>query len=289
MTVRLEGVDPDHLAWMLTALDQRIDVTPEETEYLLYRDYQARAQLRFAAGAAVDEVAHDLLWAARCLRFKEDLHLLKVPVERFRTRRIDPLELGASSGDELLGRHLGERYALALSTVLAGMADDATWREVRTVTRCFDGPARDDLDLAGMGALCWSAALAATLRGFDAEAALAAGLFVRARADAPDDVDQDSAGPLARYVRLFDLLEALRRGDVAALGAGVGVLVSGQLAQVRAGLTDAEWARPAQAPRYVDLAAVALATLARRGGLALDPGVLPAEARPFGEVLCGSS
>lgn len=288
MTPRLDGVDSDHLAWMLTALDQRIDVTPEETEYLLYRDYQARAQLRFAAGAAIDEVAHDLLWAARCLRFKEDLHFLKVPVERFRTRRIDPLELGAASGDDLLGRHLGERYALALSTVLAGMADDATWREVRTVTRCFDGPAQDALDLAGMGALCWSAALAATLRGFGDEAALAAGLFARARADAPEGVAEDSGGPLLRYVRLFELLECLHRGDVVALGAGVGALVSDQLAQVRAGLSDAEWSRPAQAPRYIDLAAVALATLARRGGLPLESGVLPDSALPFGEVLCGA-
>lgn len=289
MTPRLSGVDPDRLAWMLTALDQRIDTTAEETAYLLQRDFQARAQLRFAAGFEADDIAHDLLWAARCLRFKEDLHFLKVPVERFRSRRIDPVELAAASGDALLAQQIAERYAMPLPMLVAGMADGPTRAEARRVTRCFDGPAQDELDLAGLGAICWSAGLAASVRGFEDEAALASRTLAHARELAPGELGAapDPAGPLARYVDLFALLKALHTGDAAALTGGAGALAAAQLRRTRAAMSDAEWESPAQAPRYLDLAAVALCALHRAVGGAADPADLPEDASIFAGLLCG--
>jgi hypothetical protein len=288
MTPRLEGVDTDHLAWMLTALDERIDSTPDETDYLLNRDFQARAQLRFAAGFAADDIAHDLLWAARCLRFKEDLHLLKVPVERFRSRRIDPLELAAASGDALLAQQIAERYAMPLTTVVAGMADEATMSEARTVTRCFDRPAKDALDLAGLAAICWSAGLAASIRGFEDEAAMASRAVAKARADAPPAVEEEAPkdGPLGRYLLLFGLLKALHTGDAKTLVAGAGDLAAGQLERVRQGMTEAQWAKPSQAPRYLDLASVALCTVFRAVGGVADRADLPEGAAIFADLLC---
>ena len=288
MQPRLEGIDPDHLAWMLTALDQRIGTTPEETDYRLHRDYQARAQLRFAAGHAADDIAHDLLWAARCLRFKEDLHFLKVPVERFRSRRIDPVELAAASGDALLAQHIADRYAMPLTTLVAGMADGALMAEARTVTRCFDGPAKDEIDLAGLGAICWSAALSATVRGFEDEAAMASRVLAKARSEAPDPLGDapDPEGPLARYVALFGLLQALHTADACRLISGCGALAATQLCRVRAGMTEGEWERPGQAPRYVDLAVVALCTVHRAVGGVADPTDLPDAALVFADLLC---
>lgn len=288
MTPRLEGVDPDRLAWMLTALDQRIDTTPEETDYRLQRDFQARAQLRFAAGFEADDIAHDLLWSARCLRFKEDLHFLKVPVQRFRSRRIDPVELAAASGDPLLAHQIAERYAMPLPTIVAGMADPAVMSEARTVTRCFDGPAQDELDLAGLGAICWSGALGAAVRGFEDEAAMASRTLAKARADAPDGLGEtpEPDGPLDRYITLFGLLKALYTGDGAGLTAGAGALCASQLARVKEGMTPGEWEAPGQAPRYLDLAALALCTVHRAVGGTADAADLPGDASIFAVLLC---
>lgn len=283
MEPRYGGVDPDHLAWMLTALDRQIDGTLDETEYGLHRDYLARAQLRWGAGFHPDDVHHDLLWSARCLRFKEGLHLLKVPPERFRSRRIDPLELGEASGDRLLSTQIAERYAIPLPLVVARLADDDLMREVRTVTRCFDGPPRDGLDVAGLAAVAWSGALAAAVRGFDDEVEIAVELVVRAVED-PAAAAED-AGPLARYKRLFAALAAIVSDDGEALARALSRLLEGHEAELREGMREAHWHKPPIAPRYFDLSSVALSALATHRGCPLEAERLTGKAASFAELL----
>jgi len=283
MEPRYEGVDGDHVAWMLTKLDEHIDGILDEVEYLLHRDYLARAQLRFAAGFHPDEVHHDLLWAARCLRFQEHLHFIKVPAERFRSRRIDPVELGVGSGDMLLATQIAERYGLPLPLIVAHMADDDLMREVRTVTRLFDGPPRDAIDVAGLAAVCWSAALGAAVRGFTDEAAMAVELVDRAVADSP--FGREDEGPLRRYRRLFAALRALLEGDAGALAAALSRLLADHEAALREGMTEEEWEKPPVAPRYFDVAAVALSALFALRGHHLDVSALEGDATRYACLL----
>jgi hypothetical protein len=283
MEPRFESVDRDHLAWMLTALDGRIESELEENDYRLHRDYVARAQLRFAAGFDSGDVHHDLLWAARCLSFNEGLHFMKVPPERFRSRRIDPLELAAGSGDAQLARNVAERYGLPIATLLADLADEDVKREIRTVTRLFDGPAEDALDVAGLGAIAYCAGLAAILRGFDDEAMLAVQLFRDACAASPHG--EGSEGPVGRYKALISLLELVASGDLPGAAATVGELVVAHHESLRVDLPEADWVKPRVAPRYFDLMSVAFAAILAERGEALDVEALPDAAAPYRDLL----
>jgi len=193
------------------------------------------------------------------------------------------VELGAASGDMLLATQIAERYAIPLPMIVAGMGDDALMREVRTVTRLFDGPPRDVIDVAGMAAVCWSAALSAAVRGFDDEVGLAAQLVEQAVADSP--FGKEDQGPLGRYRTLFDGMAALLAGDGPALADAVGRLLAAHHATLEAGMSEEDWIKPRVAPRFVDVAAIALAAQFALRGHHLDVALLPEEAARFGCLL----
>ncbi|MBM4319015.1 MAG: hypothetical protein FJ125_03430 [Deltaproteobacteria bacterium] len=263
-TPRYPGVDSDHLAWMLVSVDGRIASRMDEIDYRAYEDYYQRAQLRYGAGFPAHEVLDDLWCAARCLRFQEKLHLTKVPVERFRLRRIQPLELAILGGEHRLMRQVAEGYGIPIGTLAADMAPPELKEEARQVTRYFDGFLRDELDLAGLAALMYVCALASLARGFADEAILAVRIFRQARRQ---HLPAGTSPHIERYRRLLDLVEAFVRQQEEQVIRGIGELLLQVEPTLRAGMSPEQWARPPGTPSYLDLSPfcfVALATLHER-------------------------
>lgn len=263
-TPRYAGVDSDHLAWMLVAVDGRIDSRMDEVDYRSYEDYYQRAQLRYGAGFPAYEVLDDLWSAARCLRFQEKLHLTKVAVERFRPRRIQPLEVAILGGEHRLMRQVAEGYGIPVAMLAADMATPELKEEVRGVTRFFDGYLRDALDLAGLAALMYACGLAALARSFDDEALLAVRVFRQAERQC---TLREENPHVERYRSLLALVEAFAREQDDRLVAGIGELLLKVEPTLRAGMTPEQWAKPPGTPNYLDLSPFtfqALATLRER-------------------------
>ncbi len=272
---RFAGVDTDHLAWMLVAVDGRIRSRMDDTDYRLFEDYMVRAQLRYGAGFAAHEVLDDLWSAGRCIRFREDLHLARVPVERFRVRRVQPLEVSILGGERRLARQVAEGFGLPIGPLAADMAPQALKDEVRYLTRYFDGRLRDEMDLAGLAAAMYVGALSALVRGFDDEAMLAVRIFRQALHTSGMD---PKANPHTwRYLRLLRLVRHFTQGDEEQLVRGVGELVLEVEPTLRAGMDEEQWRKPPGAPSYLDLSPFAFVALAtyREWDLPLED--LPAE------------
>ncbi len=272
-TTRYEGVSSDHLAWMLVALDGRIDSRMDDQDYRLHEEYLQRAQLRYGAGFPAYEVLDDLYAAAKCLRFKEDLHFSKVPVERFRPRRILPIELGILGGEMRLMRQLAEGYGVPVSPLVADMATDALKEEVGYLTRYFHGYLRDDMDLAGLAALMYAAALAAVVREFDDEAMLAVRLFRHAKRSAePSYLDNPH---VIRYDRLLTMIEALVKEQDDDLVGLIADTLRETERTLREGMTPEQWVKPPGTPNYMDLSAFCFQALTTYRERELDLDLFP--------------
>ena len=267
---RFAGVDTDHLAWMLVAVDGRIRGRMDETDYRLFEDYLVRAQLRYGAGFAAHEVLDDLWSAARCVRFREELHLARVPVERFRLRRIQPLEVAILGGEQRLARQVAEGFGLPISTLAADMAPQALKDEIRYLTRYFDGRLRDAMDLAGLAAAMYVGALSALVRGFDDEAMLAVRIFRQALKTSGMDPQENPH--TARYLRLLTLVRDFAQGDAQQLVGGMAEMVAAVEPTLRAGMDEDQWRKPPGAPAYLDLSPLTFMALAtyREWELPLD-------------------
>lgn len=169
----------------------------------------ARANLAWLAGEPLAEVFEAFHQAALCLQANTDAHLYRMPPSRFKSRRIEPMEIAILSGNPALMRELAQKVGLSVHPVMAGLADDATLLEVRTVTAFFErGATIGDQDLAGLGALAFAGALSAMLQGFDDEARAVLRIFlsevrakgVTGRTGAPE--------ALGRYVAQGSILMA---------------------------------------------------------------------------------
>ncbi|MDY0061790.1 MAG: hypothetical protein RBU45_18410 [Myxococcota bacterium] len=281
-TTRYEGVDSDHLAWMLVAIDGRLANRMDEVDYRSYEDYYQRAQLRYGAGFPAFEVLDDLWEAGRCLRFQESLHLTKVPPERFRPRRIQPVEVAILGGEDRLMRQVAEGYGIPISPLLADMATPELKTEIRQVTGFFDGQVRDPLDFAGLAALLYSSALAALARDFDDEALLAVRIFRQAQRE----VHLREPHPVVtRYARLLGMIEAFVKGQDDKLLQGMADAVAEVEPTLRAGMTDEQWVKPPGTPNYLDCSPFCFMALATYRERPLDLAAWPVELAAHRELL----
>lgn len=138
-----------------------------------------RAGLLWLGAAPLGDVFEAWHQAALCLQANTDAHLYRMPPTRFKSRRIEPMEIAILSGNPALMRELAQKVGLSVHPVMAGLADDATLAEVRTLTGFFErGTTIGDQDLAGLGALAYAGALSAMLQGFDDEARAVLRLFL---------------------------------------------------------------------------------------------------------------
>jgi len=168
-----------------------------------------RAALLWLGAAPLGDVFEAWHQAALCLQANTDAHLYRMPPTRFKSRRIEPMEIAILSGNPALMRELAQKVGLSVHPVMAGLADDATLAEVRTVTGFFErGTTIGDQDLAGLGALAYAGALSAMLQGFDDEARAVLRLFlgeVRAKGVTGGPGTPEALG---RYVALDSILMA---------------------------------------------------------------------------------
>lgn len=246
-----------------TALIKYVD----ETDYRNLQWYVSRASLRYALGDEPAPLTDDLWLAARCLHGKEGMHLERVPVEKFLTRRILPVELGLVSGQPALTRDLAEGAGFPLSRVLANDSEDL-YREAARLTSFFRrGSCATHQDLAGLGAVVFGGALSAIARGFDDEAALGLNVFAEAR----EPFQQvEPPAPVAATVRRYDALllslACLLRDE------------ADRLAHVLAGIAEAhcnelarkhgdELLRPTEPHPYLDLSTLAILAIAALRGM----------------------
>jgi hypothetical protein len=189
----------------------------DECSLFNLRPWLDRAGLLVLTGAPLEEALEACHRAALCLRENVALHLYRVPVQKFRTRRLEPLELGLLSRDVTLMRDLAADFGLSLHQVLAGMAEAEVMAEVGTLTGYFRPRAEGQpeplkpADLAGLGALAYAAALSEVMQGFEDEAGMSLDVFLgalHAAGVAPDPAASTGHPALDRYVTLAFALRA---------------------------------------------------------------------------------
>lgn len=246
-----------------TALIKYVD----EADYRNLQWYVSRASLRYALGEHPAGISDDLWLAARCLHGKEAMHLDRVPIEKFLTRRILPVELGLVSGQPALTRDLAEGAGFPLARALANDSEELHRESARLTSFFRRGSCATHQDLAGLGAVVFGGALSAIARGFDDEAALGLNVFADARepfqhVDAPAPVQPT----LRRYDALLLSLALLLREE------------RDRLAQVLQGVAEAHCAdlqrkhgddllRPTEPHPYLDLSTLAILAVAALRGM----------------------
>lgn len=280
---RLEGLDKVHLYSLVEALDERLNRFPDPEDYRIAEDYLSRAFLLFAMGASTVAVLDDMWSSSRCLRLKSSLHFIKLPTERLRSRRVDPVEIGLLGGERRGMKEIAYDYGIPITTLMADMARPALKSEVRLVTRYFDKLAvKGAVDLAGLGALAYSGALAAAIRGFDDESRMGLALFNQA-ARAASDIDLGNPH-LLRYTGLHMILASILKNDGGLAAQLIGELHVTNEQALRSSL-GSSWSTPPRAARYFDLSAAALTGLAVLRGVELPLDAFPESSRPYLSLL----
>lgn len=166
-----------------------------------------QANLRFLAGQPMAEVFDSFHQATLCLSVNARIHLHKTPYNRFRSRRIDPVELAILAGNEGLLREMARTIGISIHPVIAGMADTELLKEVGTLTTFFEtATTRGDIDLAGFGALVYAGSMSALVQGFDDEARAGLELFLREAQRSRVEHRTQIPDALARYVLLNSVL-----------------------------------------------------------------------------------
>ncbi|GMV40903.1 MAG: hypothetical protein AMXMBFR64_26190 [Myxococcales bacterium] len=257
-----EDIDGAALRAQVAACDAALGKYVDEIDYRNLSWYVSRACLRYALGGDPAAVTDDLWLAARCLQGRESMHLDRIPVERFLTRRILPIELGLLSGQPAITRDLAEGAGFSVPTVIANESEEL-FREAGRLTSWFRrGSCATHQDLAGLGAVVFGGALAAISRGFDDEAALGLNLFADARepfrhVEPPEKV----AAVLRRYDGLLLSLACLLRNEPDRLAHVLAGVVEGYCADLRHKL-GAELLTPTEPHHYLDLSSLAILAIA---------------------------
>ncbi len=266
---RLDGFDQTAIAARLDACAEHFLVHVDELDYRNFEPYVTRASFRFVAGSPIIDVVDDLFLAARCLHERSDLHLSRLPNERFLSRRVIPVELAIISGQPVVIQEMAEHYGLPLILLLAQSAPDQIFKEAILLTSFFRrGSCTVHQDLAGLGAIVYAGAIAAIARGFDDEAVLALNLYADARG-AFDGLDPGPAGPvLKRYDRLNLALACLLRGEWDELAHHLADLAETYIVDLKAKLGEA-FTAPESPQRYIDLSVITLLALAALRQVAL--------------------
>ncbi len=273
MVMRVEGVEAAALETVLARLETFLAEYADETDFRYAGAYIERSYARFALGQPLVDVIDDLWLASRCLRGRAELHLYRHPLERLRTRRIEPIEIGIIGGQADVMLEIATGYAFPLVKLLAHTATQEERNEGAHCSSFFSTERVQSLrDLVGLGAAVYSASLGAVIQGDYDEAELGLNLF-RDAARAVG-VEGGAADPpaLLRYVRLNRALRQIlaedREGLVETLDE-LTVAYARSLAPAQADGQD-EWARPERAAAYFDTSTVALMGTALLKGLSLN-------------------
>ncbi len=222
--------------------------------------FTVRAQARWARGLPAADVVDDLRMAGRILLREAGVRLHKLPPTRLKSRRLDPLHLALWHADPGAVERAGAAYGLDLMAVYAGAADPRTGAEARALSGYFASRRLGSVvDLIGLLAATYAAALAAMMRGDEKEAGAMLRLMNEAVADAAEPPDAGKRYLLQCAV-LADLLG--RRDDDASehLAALVPYALAERDKALRAD-PDAVRSRGLGAPDLVIPALVGLATL----------------------------
>ena len=287
MALRVQGVEEAALLDLIRTLDERLQVYADEIDIRNYGLYVDRAQARFAVGFPLMTIIDDFWLASRCLEGRAELHHLKHPVEKLRTRRIEPVELGLLGGQTTIMLSMAEHFAFPILPVLAHTAPQEVRNEAAHCSVFFSTERIEGLrDLVGLAAAVWSAGLGAIIRGADDEAKLALDVVDTAAEAVGVHGGPDEPAPLVRYLRLNRGLRLLVDRNGAPLPKLVGEIVAGHLAtleRVRETEPD-KWARPPRAASYFDTSTAALLALAVLKAVPVEAAEIPAHAAPYREL-----
>jgi len=287
MALRVSDVAEPVLLDLVRSLDERLLTYADEIDIRNVGPFVERAQVRFALGFPPNEVIDDLWMASRCIDGRAELYFLKHPIERLRTRRIEPLELGLLGGQTSVMLKIAEDFGFPIMPVLAHTAPQEVRNEAAHCSTFFSIERLEGLrDLVGLAAAVYSASLAAIVRGVDDEANLALDVLRDAARAYGATGGPDEPAALVRYLRLNRALRLLveRQGDE--LPRLVGEIVAGHhetLAQAAAA-DPARWAKPAHAPSWLDTSTASILGLAVLKAVPFDAAALPPEAAAYREL-----
>jgi hypothetical protein len=287
MALRVSDVAEPVLLDLVRSLDERLQVYADEIDIRNTGPYVERAQVRFALGFPLNDVLDDFWMASRCLDGRADLHLLKHPLEKLRTRRIEPVELALLGGQTSIMLAVSEDFAFPIMPVLAHTASQEIRNEAAHCSSFFSIERLEGLrDLIGLAAAVWSAGLGAVIRGADDEANLALDVLRDAARAVGATGGPDEPPALVRYLRLARALRLLveRQGDdLPRLVADVVAGHQDTLAQAAAA-DPARWAKPAHAPSWLDTSTAAIIALSVLKAVPFDAAALPEQAAAYREL-----
>ncbi|NUN15400.1 MAG: hypothetical protein HUU55_17385 [Myxococcales bacterium] len=258
---RTDGIDSRYFEERLQGYDDLLKKYMDPLDYRNLNNYLARASIRYVLGWPTVDWLDDLYWAFRCIHTRGDMHLDRVPPERFITRRMLPIELALLSGQPVLVADVADELGLSVA-VLMDHGSEELDREAELLTGFFRrGSSATYQDLSGLGAIVYVASLTALARGFDDEAALALNLYGAARqALSHVHPEKNVVDRFRRYDRLCLGVACLLNQDSERLGALIGELVEHYDLELRGKLGDC-FARPPEIQRYFDSGSLALCAL----------------------------
>jgi hypothetical protein len=168
---RFDDIDVDALSQAADAATRMLSQHPDVDDPRNYEIFLARARARWALGAAAPLVADDLRLAGRAVRREAGPRLHKLPPQRLKSRRLDPLHLALLCADPESTEQAGHDFGLNLVMVYAGAAGNEVAAEARVLSGFFasrriSGAA----DVVGLAAATYAATLGAIMRGDEREA-----------------------------------------------------------------------------------------------------------------------
>lgn len=262
-----ESVDAAAVGAQIAVCDTALGKYVDQIDYRNLSWYVSRASLRYVLGVDAAPITDDLWLAARCLQGRESMHLDRIPVEKFLTRRILPIELGLLSGQPAITRDLADGAGFSLPSVIANESEELYKEASRLTTFFRRGSCATHQDLAGLGAVVFGSALSAIARGFDDEAALGLNVFADAREPFQGVAAPEKVAPvLARYDRLLLSLACLLRDERDRLAHLLAEVVDAYATDL-ANKIGPELTAPTEPHPYLDLSALAILAIAALRGM----------------------
>lgn len=275
---RLPGVERAPALRVLAALDEELSRFTGSVAYQYWEPYAMRGHMRFALGAPVSSVLDDFWMAARTLAQDPGMHLGRYAPEQLLTRRIIPAELGVLGGEIVLAKRMAISFGFPLATSRAGLGDYHLQTEARILSAALVGEGiRDPNGLVGLAAVCYSAALSASIRGYADEVMLA--LQILADATYDGELSPGHRGAMVRYTGLCEAILELVQPGHRNLPGILADQIERYTVQLQARIGD-EYARPTVPQRYMDTAVVSIMAVAAFAGYSLetfppDPTITP--------------
>ncbi|MBT9555634.1 MAG: hypothetical protein IV100_06370 [Myxococcales bacterium] len=151
-------LDPAIAPIVVRETTEQILLTPAADDPRLVEPYTKRAGAHFALGDAASARV-DLGAAARAVMSQGGSRLIKTPVERVRTRRLDPLHLLLCEPEPRLVEKGGPLFGLPLLSYYARTAASEIVNEVRSMSSAFrNGAVETPADLTGLAVATYAGA-----------------------------------------------------------------------------------------------------------------------------------